>query len=230
MSRNTGSAALRAVENDSMKGRGRLRPQIGPRVNFSICWSEYCGSLSVRRRMRRRIFWYRGWHICNLLSREPTQFTKGYIREKSTKMHQKEHRSILTESVSKVASIELLNIAFESPDITEQKSQRHRVPASLMYAFPRQTSKTSTKKHKRVVHFVSSRKLRKEADEILNQTISDAVFQGLHAPYCRLAPNSPLRRTASKLSTDNPEKSTFFVYMSLSWWYDHHQISLMKGS
>ena len=112
-----------------------LDHKTAPRVNVWIRESGDPGSLSVRRRMRRRIFWYQGWHICNLLSWDGIQFTEGYFRKKSTKMHQKERRSILTKSVSKIASIELPDSAFESADAGEQNSQPHRVSMSLAYVF-----------------------------------------------------------------------------------------------
>ena len=51
------------------------------------------------------------------------------------KNQQKQHRSSLTESVSKVAPIELLDSAFESADASEHKSQPHRVSMFLPYAF-----------------------------------------------------------------------------------------------
>ena len=51
-------------------------------------------------------------------------------------MNQMEHHAVLTESVPKVASIELIKSSFESPDVGEQNSQRHRVSTSLAYAFP----------------------------------------------------------------------------------------------
>ena len=50
-------------------------------------------------------------------------------------MHKKEHRSILTKSVPKVASIELPDSAFESADSSKQSSQPHRASVSLHYAF-----------------------------------------------------------------------------------------------
>ena len=68
----------------------------------------------------------------------------------------------------------------------------------------------------RVVHFASSRALRKEIAEDTSETNSDTVSQGLHAPYTRFTPSSPLRMAASKLFAEKLEKSTFFVYVSLS--------------
>jgi hypothetical protein len=58
-----------------------------------------------------------------------------------------EHHAIFTESVPKVASIELIKGSFESADVGEQNSQRHRVPKSLVYALP----KTKLEKYDRKV-------------------------------------------------------------------------------
>ena len=60
-------------------------------------------------------------------------------------MHQMEHHAIFTESVPKVASIELIKGSFESVDVGEQNSQRHRVSKSLVYALP----KTKLEKYER---------------------------------------------------------------------------------
>ena len=94
--------------------------------------------------MRRHIFWYKDWHICNLLSWEAIQFTEGYFREKSSKMHKKKYRSIMTENVPNGAPIELPNSAFESADASEQNAQPQWVYISLIYIcmyFLRHTSK-----------------------------------------------------------------------------------------
>ena len=62
-------------------------------------------------------------------------------------MHKMEHHAILTESIPKVASIELIKSAFESADVGEQNSQSHRISISLANAFP----KTELEKYDRKV-------------------------------------------------------------------------------
>jgi hypothetical protein len=59
-----------------------------------------------------------------------------------------EHRVILTESVPKVASIELIKSSFESADVGARNSQRHWVSKSLVYAFP----KTELEKYDTITH------------------------------------------------------------------------------
>jgi hypothetical protein len=48
-----------------------------------------------------------------------------------------EHHAIFTESVPKVASIELIKSSFESADVGAQNSQRHWLSKSLAYTFPK---------------------------------------------------------------------------------------------
>ena len=57
------------------------------------------------------------------------------LRDIFVKNQQKEHRSILTESVPKAAPIELPDSAFESADVSKQNSQQQRVSISLTSAF-----------------------------------------------------------------------------------------------
>ena len=63
-------------------------------------------------------------------------------------MHKIEHRSILSESVPKVASTDLLDITIGSTDAGEENSRLRRVSMALTYAFSKAellaTSKTST--------------------------------------------------------------------------------------
>ena len=162
--------------------------------------------------MRRRIFWYQDWHIYDLLSRESTQFTEGYFREKSTKMHKTEHRSILTESVPKVAPIELPDSAFESANVSEQNSQPHRVLISLPYAFSKaRLLKKLENSQSQSFTLWALESSEKRLPKTRVTQIPTPFFQGLHAPYTRFPPNSPLRMAASTLFTEKLEKSTFFV-------------------
>ena len=82
-------------------------------------------------------------------------------------------------------------------------------PCPLSMRFLRHNFEKTRKIPKRVVHFVSSKKLRKETEEDMNQTNSNAVFQGLHAPYTRFPSNSPLRMVASKHFLKKLENSLF---------------------
>ena len=194
-----------------MKGRGRIRPLFRPRWFSMTRTSGDPGSLSPRCRTRQRFQKCRGWHIYDVLSSNASRCNVQYFREKSTKMHEMEHRTILTESIPKVAPIELPDTAFESGDIGEQNSQRHGVSTSLAYV----SSGTKLEKYDTKIQARRScrdpRKLRRDAEEDTSETASGAVFQGLQFTYCRFPSNQSVCMKLFQEFRKKLEKSFFSV-------------------
>jgi hypothetical protein len=118
-------------------------------------------------------------------------------------MHGIEHQSVLTNIVPKVASIELpakchlaattaLNKTMAASgihigriNVTQNKTSKH--------------SKTSTKR----TFFASSRTFRKTLDKDTTETITDAVFHGLHASHTSLPSVSSLSIISSNFFEKN---------------------------
>ena len=63
-------------------------------------------------------------------------------------MHEMEHHAISTKTIPKVASIELINSAFQSANVDAQDSHEHRVSKSLGNAF----LKTELEKYDRKIY------------------------------------------------------------------------------
>ena len=103
-------------------------------------------------------------------------------------------------------------------------------PHPLHMCLPGPNSKSTTQKNKRGDHVVIPRTFRREPEEAISESDSDAVFQGLQAAYCHFPSNQSVVVKKSQEVRKKLEKIIFFVYVELCRTCYQHETFSIEGS